>query len=199
MLSASLAYEYISHNHYEVPANWKNAIEAFTEFYHFKFVHANSLVGQGTISNVTAFDAFGDHMRLLSALATITDLNENPEPYHGSQHIGVIYNVFPNLIIANSPIGLEFLHFMPGNSPDTGMLYYIGMANMRIQDEDTMNGYKGLFEGMQEVVSEDLGVITACTKGLSTGLPNIVIGKNEPGTQHFIRSIQRATKNLRKD
>lgn len=186
-------FEHISHRHYEVPANWKNALEAFTEFYHFKFVHANSLVGQGTISNVTAFDAFGYHMRLLSALASITALKENPQPYFGSQHLGVIYNVFPNLVIANSPIGIEFLHFMPGNSPDTGMLYYIGMANMRIHDDETMAGYKSLFEMMQQVVAEDLGVITACTKGLNNGLPGIVIGRNEPGTQHFVKSIREAS------
>lgn len=187
-------FEYISHRHYEVPANWKNALEAFTEFYHFQFVHADSLVGQGTISNVTGFDAFGYHSRLLSALASITDLNKDPQPFFGSQHLGVIYNVFPNLIIANSPIGLEFLHFMPGASPDKGMLYYMGMANMRIEDDETRQGYESLFENMQQVVDEDLGVITACTNGLQNGLPGIVIGRNEPGTQHFIKSIQATSK-----
>lgn len=187
-------FEYISHNHYQVPANWKHAIEAFTEFYHFKFVHGNSLVGQGTISNVTGFDSFGYHMRLLSALSTITDLNDDPQPYHGSQHLGVVYNIFPNLIIANSPLGLEFLHFTPGNSPDTGMLYYIGMANMRINDQETLDGYKAIFDGMQQVVNEDISVISACTNGLNSGLPGIVVGRNEPGTQHFIRSVKTASR-----
>ena len=188
-------FEYISHQHYEVPANWKNALEAFTEFYHFQFVHANSIVGQGTISGVTGFDSFGYHSRMLSALASITELNEvQNQGYVGSQHLGVIYSVFPNLIIANSPIGLEFLHFMPGSAPDKGMLYYIGMANMRISDEETMAGFKSLFDSMQEVVDEDIGVMTACTAGLNNGLPGIVIGKNEPGTQHFIKSVMSTSK-----
>jgi nitrite reductase/ring-hydroxylating ferredoxin subunit len=187
-------FEYISHRHHEVPGNWKNAIEAFTEFYHFPFVHADSLVGRGTVSNVTGFDSFGYHSRLLSPLVSIRALNENPQPFFGSQHLGVIYNVFPNLIIANSPVGLEFLHFMLGASPDTGMLYYIGMANTRISDEETKAGYASLFENMQHVVSEDLAVITACTEGLNNGLPGIVVGRNEPGTQHFIQSIMDACK-----
>ncbi len=190
-------FEYIQHSHYEVPANWKNAIEAFTEFYHFKFVHANSIVGQGTISNVTAFDDFGYHMRLLSALASIATLNEDPQPYNGCAHLGVIYNVFPNLIIANSPVGLEFLHFLPGSAPDRGMLYYIGMANQRISDEETLAGYRALFDNMQQVVDEDLGVITACTNGLGSGLPGIVIGRNEPGTQHFVKSVRQASQSHR--
>lgn len=187
-------FEYISHRHYEVPANWKNALEAFTEFYHFEFVHANSLVGQGTISNICGFDSFGFNSRMLSALATITTLNDDPgQSYAGSQHMGVIYNIFPNLIIANSPIGLEFLHFMPGSAPDKGMLYYIGMANQRIDDAETLGGYRSLFEMMQQVVDEDLRVISACTTGLNNGLPGIVIGRNEPGTQHFIQSILAAS------
>lgn len=186
-------FEYISHRHYDIEANWKNGLEAFTEFYHFQFVHANSVVGQGTISNVTGFDAFGYHSRLLSPLATIRELNDDPQPFVGSQHLGVIYNVFPNLVIANSPLGLEFLHFMPGASPDKAMLYYLGMANARIQDEETRQGYEGLFDNMQQVVSEDLGVITACSNGLQNGLPSIVIGRNEPGTQHFIKSVKANT------
>jgi phenylpropionate dioxygenase-like ring-hydroxylating dioxygenase large terminal subunit len=187
-------FEYISHQHYQVPANWKNAVEAFTEFYHFQYVHANSVVGQGTISNVTGFDALGYHSRLLSPLTSIRQLNEDPQPFFGSQHLGVIYSIFPNLIIANSPIGLEFLHFMPGSTPDTGMLYYLGMANTRIDDEETRQGYEELFDNMQQVVREDLGVITACTNGLQNGLPGIVIGRNEPGTQHFIKSVKAATR-----
>lgn len=79
---------------------------------------------------------------------------------------------------------------MPGTGPDKGMLYYLGMANMRIQDDETRQGYESLFESMQQVVYEDLGVITACTNGLQNGLPGIVIGRNEPGTQHCIKSIQ---------
>lgn len=203
-LSAELAqwsyqdYEYISHNHYAVQANWKNAIEAFAEFYHFKFVHANSLVGQGTISNVTAMDTYGYHTRLLSPLATITGLNDNPQPYHGTQHLAVVYNVFPNMIIANSPIGVECLQIMPGNAPDKVMLYYVGMANMRISDEETMAGYKSLFEGMQEVAEEDMTAMVACTAGINSGLPKIVFGKNEPGNQHFIRSVRSASAAYRK-
>jgi phenylpropionate dioxygenase-like ring-hydroxylating dioxygenase large terminal subunit len=187
-------FEFISHRQVVVPANWKNAVEAFTEFYHFKFVHANSLVGQGTISNVTGFDAFGHNSRLLSALATITELQDDPEQsYFGSQHLGVIYSIFPNLIIANSPLGLEFIHFMPGNSPTEGILFYVGMANQRITDDEAREAYRGVFDGMQEVVGEDLEVITACTSGLNNGLPKIVVGRNEPGTQHFIKSVMEAS------
>ncbi len=190
-------FEYISHNVYSVQANWKNAIEAFAEFYHFKFVHANSLVGQGTISNVTAMDTYGRHTRLLSPLATITELNDNPQPYHGSQHLAVVYNIFPNVILANSPIGAEVLQIMPGNSPDTVSLYYVGMANMRISDNDTLEGYKGLFAGMQEVAEEDLTAMVACTAGINSGLPKIVFGKNEPGNQHFIRAVREASEPYR--
>ena len=87
---------------------------------------------------------------------------------------------------------------MPGNSPDTVMLYYVGMANMRIDDEETMAGYKTLFEGMQEVAEEDLTAMVSCTTGINSGLPNIVFGKNEPGNQHFIRSVKSASKAYKK-
>ncbi len=101
-------------------------------------MHANSLVAWGTVSNVTEFDSFGYHSRLLSPLVSIRGLNDNPQPYFGSQHLGVIYNVFPNLIIANSPVALEFLYFMPGASLDTGVLYCMGMANTVLKVESVL-------------------------------------------------------------
>ena len=44
--------------------NWKAALEAFAENYHFASVHGGSIIGQNTVPNTAGYDAYGVHHRL---------------------------------------------------------------------------------------------------------------------------------------
>ena len=49
---------------FESSVNWKAAVEAFAENYHFAYVHGQSIIGMNTITNTAVFDTFGPHHRL---------------------------------------------------------------------------------------------------------------------------------------
>ena len=93
----------------ELESNWKCALEAFQETYHFPYVHGNSVVGQGTIANIVTFDQIGRHHRLG---VPIVSMGTDPDPPEG-EHLVCIYYIYPCSVIATSPLGGEMLQFYP--------------------------------------------------------------------------------------
>ncbi len=66
----------------ELGSNWKCALEAFQETYHFPYVHGNSMVGQGSMPNITTFDQLGRHHVL--GVPTMV-MGAEPEPAPGRE------------------------------------------------------------------------------------------------------------------
>ena len=71
------AYEFFTEQTFDAAANWKSALEAFAENYHFPYVHGQSIVGTNTVANTAAFDAFGPHHRLAFPSPWIADLPDD--------------------------------------------------------------------------------------------------------------------------
>ena len=59
-----VSYEHFTMREFRSEVNWKAALEAFAESYHFPYVHANSLIGQNTIADVAVHQSFGRHHRI---------------------------------------------------------------------------------------------------------------------------------------
>lgn len=176
-------------------ANWKCLIEAFYETYHFPFVHKNSVVGQGTVGNVVSFDAFGRHGRMGVPLATMNDL---PEDARGDdlEHVSVLFFVYPNLVIANSPLGCEFIEARPFGGPDRTVLRHVCLSKIPDLDETGMNGVDALELVRAVVRDEDGPIIDAAEHGLaSTAHDEMVIDKNEPDCQHIHRQLHQTLSN----
>lgn len=172
-----------------VAANWKCLMEAFYETYHFPFVHKNSLVGQGTIANIVSLDTFGPHARLGVPLASMRNLPDGAV-VPAADHVAVLFYVYPNLVIANSPIGCELIEARPAGEPGRAVLRHIFLSSQDAGDAG-LDDY--LTEIRRIVRDEDGPVIDSSGAGIGTALhEHVVIGRNEPGCQHIHRQIQRA-------
>jgi choline monooxygenase len=175
----------------ELPANWKCLLEAFYETYHFPFVHANSMVGQGTVPNIVSFDAFGAHARLGVPGATMQNLPEDATAE--DFHMSVLYFVYPNLIIANTVLGCELIDMRPGDAPNRSVLRHTFLSKVDPALVSPRSNEEYLKAIRAIVRDEDGPVISSSGGGIEDAAHDFVLlGRNEPGCQHIHQQIAAA-------
>jgi phenylpropionate dioxygenase-like ring-hydroxylating dioxygenase large terminal subunit len=200
--------EYLTEREIEAEVNWKAAIEAFAENYHFPYVHKNSIVGQNTVADTATYDGYGLHHRLGFASPWIDAARHEPDIADPLAYMVFIYWIFPNLTLAMSPVGVEILDILPATptavatatavaAPQPGrcVLRHGWMATTPAPDEATRNGYRELYEAVHAaVVDEDFAVLPGCGQGARDGQhEHMVIGRNEIGVQHVVSTFMQAT------
>ncbi len=169
----------------EIQANWKSCVEAFQETYHFPYVHTNSLPNNGTVPNIVTFDQIGRHHRLGIPHATI---GHEPEPADGEQVV-VIYYIYPNTVIATSPLGGEMFQFSPGPNPSTTKIRHTVASRWPVEG-DVALFFEGYIPLMQAVIrDEDAIVLGRAGAGLGAGHTDVVLGRNEVGVQGVHRQL----------
>ncbi len=171
------------------PVNWKSALEAFAENYHFAYVHANSLIGQNTVGNTTVFDSFGLHHRIAFPSPWIA--NAPDEVGSALDYVSIVYSVFPNLVLAVSVVGTEIIEILPGDDPGTCSVLHGWMATTPATDEATRTGYLDLYEAVHAAVrNEDFTMLPSCGEGIRQAQhDHMVIGRNEIGVQNVVRAF----------
>ena len=184
-------YQHVVERRLESAVNWKAALEAFAETYHFPYVHGSSLVGQNTVGNTSAYDAFGLHHRLGFACPWIVDAPEadvHPTPL---DYVVFVYWVYPNLVLAVSPVGVELIDLLPGAEPVSCVLTHGWMAAVPAPDDETRAGYLALFEAVHAAIrDEDFAVLPSCGDAMAHGQhEHMVVGRNEIGVQHVVRTF----------
>ena len=214
--------EYLTEREIEADVNWKAAIEAFAENYHFPYVHKNSIVGQNTVADTATYDDYGLHHRLGFASPWIDAARNDPDITDPLAYMVFIYWIFPNLTLAMSPVGVEILDILPAavgavgpssssnSSPTTAthttvahtaptqpgrcLLRHGWMATHPAPDDATRSGYWELYEAVHAaVVDEDFGVLPGCGQGARDGQhEHMVIGRNEIGVQHVVTTFMEA-------
>ena len=169
----------------QLGSNWKCALEAFQETYHFPYVHGNS-IGPGVISNIVTFDQFGRHHRLGVPLVS---LGTDPEPAEG-ENVSCIYYIYPCTVIATSPLGGEMLQFYPGQIPASSTVRHTVLSRVPLADEDTRAFFKDYVPVIQAVIrDEDAVVLERAGAGIRAGRTDVVLGRNEIGCQAAHRQI----------
>ena len=160
-------------------SNWKCALEAFQETYHFPYVHRDSIVGQGTIANIV-FDQFGRHHRLGVPLASIpTD-----GPLTAGEHVSCIYYIYPCTVMATSMLGAELLQFWPGRTPASSTVRHSILSRPSLDEHGVREFYESYAPLIQAVVrDEDAVVLESSGIGLAGRCSDAVIGRNEIGCQ----------------
>ncbi|MEP9390860.1 MULTISPECIES: aromatic ring-hydroxylating oxygenase subunit alpha [Gordonia] len=171
--------------------SWKGALEAFAEGYHFPFVHGNSLIGMNTLANTHVYDEFGDHHRIGFPFNWIGQL-EGTEPadnWDPVAQMGIIYWVYPNLILANSPVGVEVIDILPEKSATRCTVRHSWMARYPATTDEQRELYDGIFSQVHSAVrDEDFAMLPQCGEGVRRGQhDHMLIGRNEVGVQHMVR------------
>jgi choline monooxygenase len=189
-------YTYLTEREIEGDVSWKAALEAFMESYHIPFVHRKSVIGQNTVGNTSIQDAFGRHQRVGLPLTWIADLDEHPErSWDPVDNIALIYWVFPNLVLANSALGVEILEILPdGADPLRCRVRHGWMSRGPIADDAAHASFLDLYEEVHAAVrDEDFVVLPTCGDGIRNGQhDHMVIGRNEIGVQHLVRELSAA-------
>lgn len=183
------SYGYHDEREFTSEVSWKGALEAFAEGYHFPFVHGESLIGQNTLANTMVYDEFGRHHRIGFPFNWITaleiDANASRDP---STNMGVIYWVYPNLILANSPVGVEIIDILPAGDPTRCTVRHSWMGCVPATSDDMRAGYDAVFAGVHAAVrDEDFVMLPQCGEGVRHGQhDHMIVGRNEIGVQHMI-------------
>ena len=183
------AFGYHTDREFQSEVSWKGALEAFAEGYHFPFVHGESLIGQNTLANTMIYDEFGPHHRLGFPFTWITNLATEPSaPKDPSSTMGVIYWVYPNLILANSPVGVEVIDILPAGEPTRCTVRHSWMARIPATSDEMRTAYDTIYEGVHAAVrDEDFAMLPQCGQGVRHGQhDHMIIGRNEIGVQHMI-------------
>lgn len=183
------SYEYLTHREFDSEVNWKAALEAFAESYHFPYVHGQSLIGQNTIADVAVYEALGRHSRVCFPVAWIAEGNDDDRSWDPLDNLAIIYWVFPNLVLAFTTVGVELIDILPAGEPGRCRVRHGWMARSPITTDSERAGYDELYELVHAAVrNEDFGVLPLCGAGIRQGQhAHMLIGRNEIGVQHLVR------------
>ncbi|MGH3725221.1 MAG: aromatic ring-hydroxylating oxygenase subunit alpha [Mycobacterium sp.] len=184
------SYGYHDQKEFQSHVSWKGALEAFAEGYHFPFVHGKSVIGQNTLPNTGVYDAYGKHHRIGFPFNWIANLAQDASgSWDPHQNMGVIYWIYPNLILANSPVGVEIIDILPAGEPTRCTVRHSWMARTPATNDDMTAGYDALFQTVHAAVrDEDFAMLPQCGEGVRHGQhDHMIIGRNEIAVQHMIK------------
>lgn len=185
-------YGYLTAREFTSGVSWKGGLEAFAESYHFPFVHGKSLIGQNTLANTSIHDVFGRHHRMGFPFTWITALGDDPAADRDPRtNMGLIYWIYPNLILANSMVGVEIIDLLPHDGPTTCVVRHSWMGVSAARDEATLAMHRDVYEQVHAAVrDEDFAMLPSCGDGVRNGQhDHMLIGANEIGVQHMVRTM----------
>jgi phenylpropionate dioxygenase-like ring-hydroxylating dioxygenase large terminal subunit len=179
--------EFLTERSLDSTINWKAALEAFAENYHFAYVHGGSIIGQNTVPNTAGFDTFGVHHRLAFPSPWIATTPDDADPLAA---LSIIYWIYPNLVLGVSVVGTELIDILP-TEPGSCRVLHGWMATTPAPDDAALAGYHALYEQVHAAVrDEDFAVLPSCGDGIRHAQhDHMVIGRNEPGVQNVIRAF----------
>jgi len=186
----------VNSHEWNVPINWKLALDTFCEGYHFGPLHRATL-GDVSIGNLSLFDRFGPdnrNHRLAFPNTTIKQLKDVPASDWGLEignEFQLVHFIYPNISILVSPLAVEFFQIYPGKTFDEHRTRYrcywrsLGDGGWGVTDP------QGHFEFVRDIVTkEDYWVGANVMKNLKAGLREFnTFGRNEPALHNMHRAF----------
>ena len=173
---------------------WKPTLDGYLEVYHHDSVH-RSTVGQYTIGNLLVHDVFGPHQRLTFGRRNLPELESLPESeWRADNYIRIIHSVFPNLSISGIVGGHCLVsQIFPGPTHETTTTRQTVLCSRGDQNESWLADAENFSEmTLQAVRDEDYAVVATIQAALPAGANReFLIGRNEPGVQHYHRTVAR--------
>ncbi len=179
---------------------WKPTLDGYLEVYHHDSVH-RSTVGRHTIGNLLVHDVFGPHQRLTFGRRNLPELESLPESdWQPDNYIRIIHSVFPNLSISGIVGGHCLVsQVFPGPTHETTTTRQTVLCATGEQTDEWRESARTFSEmTLQAVRDEDYAVVASVQAALPAGANrDFIIGRNEPGVQHYHRTIARMMANGR--
>ncbi|MCB1746509.1 MAG: Rieske 2Fe-2S domain-containing protein [Gammaproteobacteria bacterium] len=199
-LSGELAaYDLAGFHHYRTCTlrrrmNWKLLVDTFLESYHFCVLHKNSICNI-FYDNLTTFDHWGPHFRLVSARRTIEQLRSAPaNDWNLLPHMVAIYVLFPNSVLVWQLDHIELWQVFPGPSADESLVQLSLYTPEPATSESAQRHWDKNFDLVVHVVEdEDFPVGEGIQNGFHAGAQShITFGTNEPALSFYHRAITAA-------
>lgn len=175
--------------------NWKLLVDTFLESYHFCVLHKDSICSIFH-DNLTTFDRWGPHFRLVAARRTIEQMRTQPETeWNLLPHMVGIYVFFPNVVLVWQLDHIELWQIFPGeNAPeDSVVLLSLYTPEPAITDSARRHWDNNLDLVVHVVENEDFPVGEGIQRGFHAGAQDhITFGRNEPALAHFHRTVTAA-------
>jgi nitrite reductase/ring-hydroxylating ferredoxin subunit len=171
---------------------WKVTMDGYLEAYHHDTVHADTL-SKHTIGNLLVHDIHGHHQILTMARRNLTELVELPESkWQASNYLRRIYCVFPNFQVSGI-VGGYFLisQILPGDCATRSVTIQTILTGKKPESEEESTAAEAFRDmAYNAVEAEDYPIGFSIQSGLASGAnANFVIGRNEPGLQHYHTTV----------
>jgi phenylpropionate dioxygenase-like ring-hydroxylating dioxygenase large terminal subunit len=183
-----------------VAANWKYALDTYSEGYHFAALHKETLAPYFR-NDITVFDRFAPHHRVLFVSREMETWRHQPEEEWGvDHHIGGIHYIFPNTILFAGSVSpgkgyyTLFRHF-PGEAVGETKTYKTIYAPKGVTSEAYRKEVEDAFDATAYVVINEDYVAAAEGWRNMTHLPEgatVVYGRQEIGVQYQHKAIAEA-------
>jgi phenylpropionate dioxygenase-like ring-hydroxylating dioxygenase large terminal subunit len=170
--------------------SWKLNMDTFHEYYHFEFLHPES-IAQMAYSNLATYHQHGRNHSMGSAVLQINELKDIPEEQRNPR----AYSSFVNYIFPNTVIFIVEDHFQTWRvypiSPDRSVVYHSMFLPEEPKDEQQRKEYEDYFQMINDVaVAEDYSLVDKINRGINCGIERkVLVGRNEPGVQNMHRQL----------
>jgi phenylpropionate dioxygenase-like ring-hydroxylating dioxygenase large terminal subunit len=173
--------------------NWKLFLDTFTESYHIRFLHKNTIAPQFLCDLI--FDAYGPNPRTIGLRKSVVDqLKEKPRddwrllPYSTTQ-----YFLVPNGLLVYQLDHIEVWRVTPVDVGTTTIATSI-FAPEPPQSEKALGYWRKNLDAVLHVTgTEDFPSMERIQKNMASGaLPELVYGRIEPALVHLHQSINAA-------
>jgi phenylpropionate dioxygenase-like ring-hydroxylating dioxygenase large terminal subunit len=177
-----------------VDFNWKLVFDTFTESYHIRALHKNSIAAS-YLSEVSISDAFGPHPRMIGLLKTVMDELDKPSEadWNFLPHATTQYIFMPSGLITYQRDHIEFWRVEPLAVDRTRVRTGI-YAPEAPGTEKTLGYWRKNLDILLKVTGEeDFALMAKIHQNLSSGaLPELIYGRNEPCLIHLHKAIDAA-------
>jgi phenylpropionate dioxygenase-like ring-hydroxylating dioxygenase large terminal subunit len=175
--------------------NWKLMLDTFLESYHFCVLHKNSICSIFH-DNLSTFDTYGPHFRLVAARRSIDAIRAAPTPqWNLLPHMVAIYVLFPNTVLVWQLDHIELWQIFPAaGAPDAAsVLLSLYTPEPAVTESARRHWDANLDLVVHVVENEDFPLGEGVQHGFHTpAQQHIVFGRNEPALAHFHRTVSAA-------
>ena len=177
------------------PMNWKFVMDTFMEGYHISALHKNT-IDPIVHTNLSTFDAYEDHHRMVIARKTFDELRQAPEDQADLiPYAGFIYSLFPQgMLIVQGAANVELWRVSPtGDNPGECQIEMSSYIPEAPKSEKAENFWRKNFDlAIRTVESEDFTLGATIQDNAAAQLQDEVIyGRNEPALTHYHSGIRR--------
>jgi phenylpropionate dioxygenase-like ring-hydroxylating dioxygenase large terminal subunit len=172
--------------------SWKLNMDTFHEYYHFEFLHPESIATMA-YSNIATYHQFGRNHSMGSPSLQINALKDiSEDQWEARKHSSFVNYIFPNTVIFIVEDHFQTWRVYP-ISPEKSVVYHNMYIPEEPKSEEEKTQFEEYFQMINDVaVSEDYALVDKVHKGLKAGIERkVIIGKNEPGVQNMHREIKR--------